>query len=41
MDAFNDFDHAPLSVQPFADMEEKDGDWLLHLPPCCVAEIRL
>ena len=38
---YNDFDNSPLSVQPFADFEEKDGKLILHLPACCVVEVSI
>ena len=36
---YNDFDGSPLKVEAFADFEEKDGELILHLPACCVAEV--
>ena len=41
MDAYNDFDHSPLAVRDFTDFALKDGNLLVQLPPCSVAELKL
>ena len=41
MNAFNDFENAPLCVKPFTDFTAEDGGLTVRLPRCCVAEIVL
>ena len=41
MDAFNDFDNAPLAIQPFTGFEVRSGLLKVTLPPCSVAALRL
>ena len=41
MDAFNDFDKAPLAIQPFTGFEVQSGQLRVTLPPCSVAALRL
>ena len=41
MDQYNDFGNAPLKTKPFTDFETANGEIILHLPACSVAEIRL
>ncbi|MBO7662710.1 MAG: alpha-N-arabinofuranosidase [Clostridia bacterium] len=41
MDAWNDFGHAPLAVQPYTDFTVRDGRLKAKLPPCSVAELKL
>jgi len=40
MDAFNDFDHAPLSIQSFTGFEVSGGQLKVTLPPCSVAALK-
>ncbi len=37
----NDFDSAPLFVQPYEDFDLRDGTLVLRLPRCSVAELKL
>ena len=41
MDAYNDFDNAPLKISEFTDFEMKDGKLIVKMPACSVAEIRI
>ena len=41
MDAYNDFDSAPLQVEDFSDIRAVDGGLLVKMPACSVAEIRI
>ena len=41
MDAYNDFDRAPLKTETFGDFAMIDGGLRVKMPPCSVAEIRL
>ena len=40
MDAFNDFDNAPLKVKPFTDYETAEDGIRVRMPACSVAELR-
>jgi hypothetical protein len=40
MDAYNDFDSAPLQVEDFSDFRVIDDGLLVKMPACSVAEIR-
>ncbi|MBR4577046.1 MAG: alpha-N-arabinofuranosidase [Clostridia bacterium] len=41
MDAYNDFDNAPLKTETFSDFELRGKDLCVRMPACSVAEIRL
>ncbi len=41
MDAYNDFDNAPLKTETFSDFELCGKDLCVRMPACSVAEIRL
>ena len=41
MDAYNDFDSAPLQVEDFSDFRAADGGLQVKMPACSVAEIRI
>ena len=41
MDEYNDFGSETLAVQPFTDFETRDGNLVIRMPACAVAEIRL
>ena len=41
MDEYNDFGRETLAVKPFSDFEVKDGELVIRMPACAVAEIRL
>ena len=41
MDAFNDFDNAPLKTEAFGDFELRGKEILVRMPACSVAEIRV
>ena len=41
MDEYNDFGSETLAVQPFTDFETRDGNLMIRMPACAVAEIRL
>ena len=38
---YNDFDNAPLTVQPFQTDDIKNGLMTVTLPPCCVVELTI
>ena len=40
VDAYNDFDSAPLQVEDFSDFRVIDDGLLVKMPACSVAEIR-
>ncbi len=40
MDAYNNFDSAPLKVEPFDGFTVRDGALCVNMPACSVAEIR-
>ena len=41
MDAYNDFENAPLKIESFTDYEAAGGKVRVSMPPCSVAELRL
>ena len=41
MDAYNDFENAPLGIREFTDFSVKNGRLTVKLPACAVAEITL
>ena len=41
MDAYNDFGKEAVAVKAFTDFEVKDGNLVIRMPACAVAEIRL
>ena len=41
MDAYNDFDSAPLKITEFTDYEITENGILVKMPPCAVAELRI
>jgi len=41
MDAYNDFEKAPLAIREFTDFSVKNGRLTMKLPACAVAEITL
>ena len=41
MDEYNDFGAERLGVRPFTEIAARDGNLVLRMPPCAVAEIRL
>jgi len=41
MDEYNDFGRETLAVRLFSDFEVKDGELVIRMPACAVAEIRL
>ncbi len=41
MDAYNDFDSAPLKITEFTDCEFTENGILVKMPPCAVAELRI
>ncbi len=41
MDEYNDFGKETLAVKEFTDFEVKDGNLVIRMPACAVAEIRL
>ena len=41
MDEYNDFGKETLAVKPFSGFEVKDGELVIRMPACAVAEIRL
>ena len=41
MDAYNDFENAPLFIREYTDFSIRDGRLTATLPPCAVAELTL
>ena len=41
VDEYNDFGRETLAVKAFTDFEAKDGNLVIRMPACAVAEIRL
>ena len=41
VDEYNDFGRETLAVKPFTDFEVKNGELVIRMPACAVAEIRL
>jgi len=41
MDDYNDFGKEKLAVKPFTDFEVRDGNLIVRMPACSVAEMRL
>ena len=41
MDAYNDFDSAPLKTEPFGDFDIDGKEIRVRMPACSVAEIRI
>lgn len=41
MDAYNDFDNAPLKIEAFTDFTSDDTGISVRMPPCAVAELRI
>ena len=41
MDAYNDFDNAPLKIESFTGFERRDSGIAVQMPPCAVAELRM